>query len=177
MRLIPLTQGLFAKVDDEDFERLSKYSWRILRNRRAIYAMTTIRNNGVCKEIYMHRLILGITDTNIHIDHKDLDGLNNQKHNLRPCTRSQNLSNSESHKNTSSKYKGVSKFRNKWAADVRFSWKTIHLGIYNSEIDAAMAADKKSIELHGEFARTNFSFNVSVQRNKLHSKSIAKNVE
>ena len=90
---------------------------------------------------------------------KDGDGLNNQKANLRICTRSQNKMNGKSYKNSSSKYKGIwwVKKNKKWRVRIRLNNKTIHLGYFKDETEAAKAYDSKAKELFGEFARLNFS--------------------
>jgi len=166
LKEIQLTQGFVALVDDEDYDRVSEHKWRILRGRRTIYAMTTMKVDGKYTNVYMHRFVLELTDPEIQGDHADLDGLNNQRHNLRKCTQSQNAANSESRTGSSSQYKGVSVFRDKWAADIRINNKTIHLGIFSTEHGAAMAYDRKAIELFGEFARTNFDINEDIPPDK-----------
>lgn len=94
------------------------------------------------------------------VDHRNGNGLDNQKDNLRVCTRLQNArSFASKRKNASSKFRGVSRDfdREKWFADIRVLRKTIHLGRYEQEEDAAKAYDAAAKIYFGEFASPNFS--------------------
>ena len=107
----------------------------------------------------MHRFILNAPKGQ-YVDHRDRNGLNNQKRNLRFCTQSQNMMNLKSSTGTS-KYKGVSwniKYK-RWQSHIRLNYKLKNLGSYNSEIEAALAYDHAARELFGEFARLNFPGN------------------
>lgn len=159
---------LFAKVDDEDFDRLSQWKWYSQRN-TTVKGFYVRRNKWdsvkkTNRNVLLHREVMNITDPKIYIDHKDGDGLNCQKSNLRIATRSQNLSNNTSHKNASSKYLGVyiiySKYKNKTyrqiAASIQKDKKGTYLGLFKTEEDAARAYDAKAKELFGEFANLNF---------------------
>jgi hypothetical protein len=160
MKQIPLSQGKFALVDDEDFEELNKHKWYAKKSRGVFYASRTskIKDNDESKTIHMHRVILGFTDLKIKCDHIDHNGLNNQKTNLRASTHVQNCNNRRSRKNSSSEYKGVSwsKFSNKWHSQIQTLGKKIHIGYFFDEIEAAKAYDEKAKELFGEFAYLNF---------------------
>lgn len=91
------------------------------------------------------------------VDHRDHEGLNNTRTNLRLATRSQNSCNNKKTRGRSSKYKGVSRDkRGYWRAKIHFKGKHIFLGYFDNEIDAARAYDKAAKELHGEFAVLNF---------------------
>jgi len=159
MKQIPLTQGQFALVDDEDFEELKKHKWYAYKSKYTFYAGRKLRL-GVNKRqiIVMHRQILGLEDPKMQGDHIDWNGLNNQRHNLRIATNSQNVRNVRPNKNTSSKYKGVNweKRDNVWRAQIQCDKRKIYIGSYKDEIEAAKAYDKKAKELFGEFAYLNF---------------------
>lgn len=103
----------------------------------------------------MHRQILGLTDPKIFTDHKDHNGLNNQRSNLRIATHGQNMANKSP--SGKSKYMGVSWNKNdkKWRSQIRKNRVTIYLGSYINEIDAAIAYNNKAVEVHGEFANLN----------------------
>ena len=149
MKEVRLIQGQIALVDEEDYELVNPFRWHIFNVHRCSYAVT---NNG----ILMHRLILGVSKGKM-VDHKDNNGLNNQKDNLRECTHSQNGANRNPSKKGTSKYLGVcwAKDRSKWMAQITHKQNRYKLGSFINEIDAAKAYNKKAIELHGEFARPN----------------------
>lgn len=90
------------------------------------------------------------------VDHKDHDGLNNRRSNLRWATQSQNCVNTSKLARGVSGFRGVSKMRNKWHAAVNVSKKRIHLGTYVTAEEAAKAYDRAAREHFGEFARLNF---------------------
>jgi hypothetical protein len=152
-KLIPLTQGKLAIVDAEDYSRLNKLKWYANRAKRTYYARGTIKGTRVG----MHRQIL-TAPPHLYVDHKNRNGLDNRKSNLRLCTHFQNQQNRRPSLNGKSKYKGVcwSKRHKKFRARITYNKKSFHLGLFDSEIDAAKAYDKKARELFGEFAYLNF---------------------
>ncbi len=157
MREIPLTQGQVALVNDEDFEELNKYSWQAFWSEKA-KAFYAKRGGG----FQMHRQIMAVTDPKIHVDHWDHNTLNNQRHNLRPCTCNQNQYNKRKYP-SSSIYKGVTWFKRtrRWQAYIRtpiLSGRGIkkHLGYFSDEVEAARAYDSAAREYFGEFALLNF---------------------
>lgn len=148
-------------IDDSDFEWLNQWKWSIHRGtgNKTLYAnRRDYKTYGYKnpKEVLMHRLILGLTDSSICADHKDGNGLNNQRENLRLATRSQNAANIL-RKAKSSKYNGVCwhKSNNKWAAQLKKNGKVYSLGCFKNEEDAAKAYNEAAIQFHGEFARLN----------------------
>jgi hypothetical protein len=158
MKMIPLTQGKFALVDDEDFEYLNQFKWCADKIGIKWYCGRNIVIGTNKKFIRMHRIILGLEiGDGKHTDHIDGNGLNNQRSNLRICTNAENRYNQKK-KQGSSIYKCVSwnKKTMKWISKITFKGKQIYLGSFNIEEDAAKAYDKKAMELFGEFARTNF---------------------
>lgn len=153
---IPLTQGKVAIVSAEDYERINQYKWCAVCNRGVFYAARC--KNG--RTVFMHSMVL-TTDPGKELDHIDCDGLNNQRHNLRPATRGQNTRNRNIQSNNTSGFKGVSwhKVTQKWRATIKIPdappGKFVHLGLFLSKEDAAAAYDSKAVELYGDFARTN----------------------
>ncbi len=112
----------------------------------------------------MHRQIMGVTNEKCDVDHKDRNGLNNQRSNLRICSRSNNSKNRTSRKNSSSKYLGVhfhkQKGKNsKWVAQIFVDGAPIYLGRFTIEADAARCYDVAALKYHGEFANLNFKTN------------------
>jgi len=157
MKEIKLTQGKFALIDDEDFERVNKFKWYAHKVSNTFYARRCITINGKCKTQLMHKLIMGDNPQKLDIDHITGDGCNNQKVNLRFCTRSENMMNQRSQVGVSSKYKGVCWFRasKKWRAYIKKEGICIHLGLFASEIEASQSYNVASIKYFGEFAHQN----------------------
>ena len=156
MKEIQLTQEKVALVDDDDFEWLNQWKWYAGKTRNTYYAIrnSPIDENGKQIKIYMHREIMN-TPKEVLTDHKDRDGLNNQKHNIRLCTYSQNGANRKSY--GVSKYLGVcwDKQSNKWIVRIETDNKSTYLGCFKIEKDAAMAYNEAAKKQHGEFANLN----------------------
>jgi hypothetical protein len=156
-REIPLTQDYVALVDAEDYEYLSQWKWRAKIEKNTVYAARDAYTaNGKRSHIRMHRLIMS-APKGMEVDHRDGDGLNNRRNNLRVCTKAQNLTNQRPQKGTSSRFKGV--YRNKrdrqWQAYIKVNGKRKHLGCFASEVEAAKAYNNAAIQFHGEFAWLN----------------------
>jgi hypothetical protein len=159
-RLIPLTRGLFAVVDAEDYPALSQYTWFAEGTGRNCYAVR--KENG--KSIKMHRQITGAPE-HLVVDHIDHNFWNNRKSNLRVCTFAQNCRNIKARsmnyarsKRKTSKFKGVHwhKRCRKWAAQITCNNKTRHLGYFEDQAEAARAYDAAAEKYHGRFASLNF---------------------
>lgn len=153
MKEIKLTQGKVTIVDDDDYDMLMEGTWQAHYEKHRWYV--TGRYKG--KQYRMHRLIMKETDPKTVIDHKNGDGLNNQKRNLRRATTSQNISNGRIRQNFTSKYKGVhwDKFNNKWRVQVQSQEGIVRLGRFGNEVHAALAYNDMAVKIQGEFARIN----------------------
>ena len=161
MKEIQLTQGYVALVDDADYEHTNQHKWHALVKRRKngsirnVYAVYGARGKGT---VYMHRFILGVTDSTIEVDHfPDHNGLNNQRHNLRVATHSENLHNQRIRTDNTSGFKGVFwiKQTQKWNAKIKIDGRFKYLGSFASRVGAARAYDVAAIKYHGDFACTN----------------------
>lgn len=141
-------------VSDEDYNWVSKYLWSVNKNGYAVRSVKT--SDGKWSKLYAHREILN-APTGLFVDHIDGNKLNNQRDNLRLCTSKDNQRNSKSANGSSSKYKGVcwDKSRRKWLANITVDRKSIYIGRFKTEEEAALAYNEKAIELFGEFARLN----------------------
>lgn len=153
MKKIPLTQGKFALVDDEDFERVNQFKWKAQKAKGNWYANRVEYPEK--KVVLMHRFVLGLTINSVWCDHINHDGLDNRKLNLRACNRSQNTANKRPVAGKSSIYLGVCKYKNKWRAALKHSGKQVHLGDFESEKAAAIAYNLGAAVYHGEFANLN----------------------
>lgn len=157
MKEIPLTQGKFALVDDEDFEWLNQWKWRVKKAKNGrFYVQRGMRENGQSRTLYMHREIMK-TPKGLDADHRDRNGLDNRKSNLRNCTRSQNLMNTIKREKNLSGYKGVTwcKEKEKWQAQIFVNNKNIRLGRFKTKEAAAFIYDEAAKKYFGEFARLN----------------------
>lgn len=152
MKRINLSQGKFAVVDDEDYDRLSKHKWSYYKSPDG--CEKAVRRAG-SRTVYLHREILGFP--NSEVDHINLDGLNNTRQNLRLANRSQNAANRRRQSNNSSGYKGVGwkADRRKWRAYITKDNRQIHLGYFDNPREAAVAYNRKALELFGEFSLLN----------------------
>lgn len=166
MQTVPLVgkkaAGRVAQVDDDVFAEVSAYPWHVWEAIRpngshsGPYARTSMRcADGRSKVLSMHTLITGWPE----VDHKDHDGLNNQRSNLRPATRPQNNANSRKRAGTSSWFKGVcwEKRRLRWQAQIMVDGRTRFLGYFDDEFEAAEAYDAAALWEWGEFACLNFA--------------------
>lgn len=153
-REIPLTQGKFAVVDDEDYERVMQYTWSYWRG----YATRWVSpHTSSSRHRSMHRFILDAPPGRF-VDHKNGDTLDNTRGNLRFATRQENGQNRAPGNGGSSTFKGVSwnRQRRKWASQIGVAGTRRHLGWFTDEKEAARVYDAAARELFGEFARLNF---------------------
>ncbi len=156
---IPLTKGQIAIIDEEDLPIVAGFNWCAAKRDDIYYACSTNKGLVTPKMLLMHRLIMGVTDPKVQVDHWDTNGLNNRRLNLRIATKSQNQGNSRKTKGLhSSRFKGVCFSKNTllhWAASITIDHKKRYLGTYATEEEAAKVYDRAAVELFGEFARLN----------------------
>lgn len=152
MKKIPLTRGKFALVDDDDYEELSKYKWRITSNGYALHTGPRDKDRKR-KTFLMHRLIMD-TPLGLCTDHKNGNKLDNRKENLRICTYSQNNYNIPKKKDNISGCKGVGFHTKsgKYRSRIVVNKKAIHLGLFTKIEDAYNAYCAACKKYHGEFA-------------------------
>lgn len=151
MKEIKLKSGHTVLVDDSDYDLVRHISWRIRKSKNNVmYA-----RSGWNIHISMHRFILGLSDPKIMVDHKDGNGLNNQRSNLRICNAAENNLNRAA--TGASKYRGVflRTRGKKWGARIKIDGKPVHLGSFDDEIEAAKAFNKAAIATENPFRRLN----------------------
>lgn len=156
---LPLSRGLWAAVDEADFDAVASFKWSatVVRGRKKTpYALRQVEKTPKQKFALLHREIMA-APAGVVIDHWNGDGVDNRRINLRRCTQSENVCN---HRVTggASRYIGVAwdESRGLWVARVSKGGHTHHVGRFDDEVQAAIARDGVAIELHGAFARLNF---------------------
>jgi len=149
MKKIILSNNKVSIIDDEDFEKVSKYKWSYLP-----LGYATRQDWSTKKFLYLHRYIINAPEEFI-VDHINGDKLDNRKENLRLCSQSQNMMNRGKNKNNTSGLKGVifRKDTKKWQAQIKLNYKNINLGSYESAIDASKARRRAEKKYYGEFAK------------------------
>ena len=156
MKEIQLTKGKVTIVDDEDFDFLNKWKW-CLHSRG--YAKRNVKNRKSQTTLLLHRVITN-APKGIDVDHINGNKLDNRRDNLRLADRSSNIANTKKRNGCLSQYKGLNLRNNgNWSAVVNPKGKTIYLGTYSNEIEAARAYDKAAKEYFGEYASLNFPNN------------------
>lgn len=135
---ISLTQGKYTEVDDEDFELLSQYKWRLLKRHSSDKTGYAVTSHSP-KLIRMHRFLLNAPKS-MEVDHINGNSLDNHKQNLRLATRSQNASNRVA--------KGYYKYGNRYRAFCAGR----AIGYFFTEEEAKNAYEKARKNKYGEFA-------------------------
>lgn len=155
MKEILLTCGRIAFVDDEDYALVNQYSWSAGISR---YAERTVHEkDGTQWTQRMHTLIMDLPE-GMEVDHRDRNGLNNQRHNMRAATRWQNAANMVMPQGENgSGYRGVDQLPSgRWRVKISCNMRVQHVGVFDTAEEAARAYDTAAKELHGEFAILNF---------------------
>lgn len=158
---VPLTQGKVALIDDGDAERVLAYKWTLLTINRdskiTYYARRTVRSGTRQKSVLLHRFILKAPD-GVQVDHKNLDGLDNRRANLRLATNAQNHCNIPSRPNRFG-FRGVEspkRFNGGYGARIKTDGGLIRIGPFKTAEEAARAYDLLAKYYHGQFATLNF---------------------
>jgi hypothetical protein len=155
MKEITLPCGRIALIDDQDYEICSSLKMYAEIQNNTVYVRVLYKYlKGRVYYKKLHRLILDISDKKIDVDHRDGNGLNNCRNNLRVCSHSDNLKNRKPR--GTSKYMGVSRHLGKyWLAKININGIQIHLGSFQNEDDAAVAYNIAAIKTGNGFYRLN----------------------
>lgn len=150
-----LKSGAIIEIDPEDLFKVMKHNWRV-DEKGYVVTNSSRKDNPKRNRIFLHRYLTDCPEGMV-VDHEDGNPLNNKRKNLRICTHAQNSRNRKINKKGTSKFKGVSfnKRDKRWVSVIGFENKTISLGYFKEEKDAALAYNRKAVELFGEFACLN----------------------
>jgi hypothetical protein len=150
MKLLPLFGGRFAIVNNRDFRRLSKFRWHLAPRKKNTYAARKRSRTLGAGTIYLHQEVLGPLAEGRTVDHKNGNGLDCRRRNLRVLTNRQNLrSFHHTRDNKTSKYRGVTwlKANRKWQAQITCRPTNFYIGSFQLEVEAAKAWDRRAIQL------------------------------
>jgi hypothetical protein len=156
VKTVPLTKGVVAIVDDDDFERVIQFKWHtICQNGKPTYGARHYRKPDGSRGLqYLHKFIM--RSETLH-DHENGNGFDCRKENLRPATTKQNVRNRKAKRTSNAPYKGISRRGPTWNAKIVVDGKSIFLGASRSAEDAARLYDMAALKFFGEFARLNFN--------------------
>lgn len=146
---------MVALVDDDDYERVSQFKWYAHRGWNTYYAARRLSKEEGEKCVLLHRIIMNVDDDR-QVDHRDGNGLDCRRHNLRVCFRRQNARNRDKQYNNTSGFKGVFRNHRRWMAKIGHHGSQVYVGTFDTPEEAARAYDARARQLHGEFALLNF---------------------
>lgn len=153
LAFIPLGKGREAVIDATDAHLVEGVNWSFDPCGKLSYASRVELNNGRRRKVKLHRHILGITGV-LHVDHRNGNGLDCRRSNLRPATLQQNNLNRGIRATNRCGFKGVSKQGNRYRAEIQVEGVKRYLGLYVSAQEAHAAYCVASQQLHGDFGRT-----------------------
>jgi hypothetical protein len=149
-KAIPLTKGYWAIVSIEDYAKVRSISWYASTAEGSVYVYGRLGGRAVL----MHRFLTNAPEGS-KVLHKDGNNLNNVRSNLLVTDTSGIQRHRKKNQNSPYKYKGVRFHKNKWYSHISYLGKKIHIGVFESELIAAKAYDKKALELFGSLAMLN----------------------
>lgn len=152
---LKLTQGLWTALDLADLSLALNYRWRAASG----YVRGRCQNPKSKRQVLLHRVLKGVENNDPHdpeVDHRDNDGFNNRRNNLRVGNSTQNKCNVSLRSDNKTGFKGVYRRRGGFSGQVAFEGKKMSVGIHETAESAARACDDLRRKFHGDFARLNF---------------------
>lgn len=160
---VPVNGDYIVLIDEEDADSVLRLKWEVSKTSRAVggFVHFAVRSRVRVNGRYVRKSLgtfLMNPGPGFEVDHKNGNSLDNRRENLRLATRSQNIANTRKSTSSKSPFKGIyfHKAKQRWHASAKFQGKPIHIGYFDSAVDAAIAYDNCARLIHGEFARLNF---------------------
>lgn len=151
---ITLSQNKEAVIDVGDLPLVSQHRWFAHRDTNTgFYAKTNLRSPGGRRLTLAMHCLINNTPDGFDTDHRDGDGLNNRRANLRTATRAENARNRGMLAHNTSGIKGVYWHQKKWVARLTYNNRLIHLGRFGTREAAAEAYRRAAERYHGEWRR------------------------
>lgn len=150
---IPLTRGHTAIIDIADLPLVMQTRWYAVVTKHGVYAAT---GSGSAMQ-YMHRVLMAAASGQ-EVDHRNRNGLDNRRSNMRLATSSQQKCNQRVRRDSKVGLRGVQFHAEtgKYRARIKINGKTVSLGLFATPTEAAQAYDDAAVRFHGEFAAPNF---------------------
>lgn len=145
---VPLSQGLHALIDDEDAPLVLPHKWSAQRSKQTYYAFRNDWSTGKARKVYLHRLLMG--HPAINVDHKNGDGLDCRRRNMREATFAQNRSNAR--RPNRHGFMGARRYGRRWAAYIADGSRRVKVGVFDTAEEAGAAYAAAAREKYGEFA-------------------------
>ena len=156
---LPLSKGYYALISRRDYPLVRKYKWHADVRKLQVYASTSMNINGKRCEVRMHVLLLGTLGKGHSVigEHKNGDGLDNRRRNLRLANKKQNAWNARPQKGRL--FRGITlqkRLKSRpWQARIHREGETKHLGYFATAIQAAIAYNREAKRRDGKFVRLN----------------------
>lgn len=155
---VPLSKGMVALISPQDAELVLRAKWHVIGSAWLWYAFTANHPDHKGR-IAMHNLIMQ-PPLGLQVDHKNRNGLDNRRENMRIVTPTVNQWNKGKKKRASSQYRGVSKVLRSWVATAQVNGRHVRLGTFRDEVAAALERDIVTLQERGALAQTNFPMTV-----------------
>lgn len=152
MKKIPLNQGKYAIVDDDNYEELNQYKWTLGRDEaRRWFSVAPWKQKSISMQEQIMKPKIGQI-----VLHRNGDRLNNRRENLILGTKGMvNLTRGLQSNNTTG-YRGVTRYRNgRFVANIRINKRRVFLGYFDSAEQAAQAYNTAALGAWGELAPLN----------------------
>jgi hypothetical protein len=146
---LPIKGNASTLVDREAFEAISHWRWKL--DKWGYVQRNIHQSSGKSSTVFLHRVLMVAPDGK-QVDHRNGDKLDNRRGNLRLATQAQNQGNRPKRPGGSSRFKGVTRSKNRWLAICGAK----KVGAFDNEEDAARAYDAAALVRFGEFAFLNF---------------------